>query len=434
MSLRTPAFFSLFWVQFAGAFNDNLYKNALVMLITFSLVESGEDAGFLVAMAAGIFILPFFLFSAFAGQLADRYAKSELIKRIKLAEVLIMLFGAMALIAQSTPLLLGTLFFMGVQSTFFGPIKYAILPEYLGSARLMHANGWFNASTFVAILLGTLMGGWVVMVDQGPYWMALAVVSLAIVGWLTALTLPQTRAQSPEMPLERHLWRLTWQEVVQTRTFDQAWFAILSIACFWFVGATFLSQIPVLVKDGLGGDESVAVALLVSFALGIGLGALWIVWRHPRIESLRDVGGLGRSWLLLALLVALTAWQLVSFPVAPMGDQVSHETLLTLTAFLSLPQGIMFALSLMAISAVGGRLIVPLYTLLLQRSPRAQRARVLAVNNIVNALFMVLSALWIMAVYALGAGLLTLLWMLSVMVFAVSLWSHRRRRVLQETV
>ncbi|WP_019895053.1 MFS transporter [Hydrogenovibrio halophilus] len=413
-------FIPLFWVQFAGAFNDNLYKNALVMLITFSLVESGEEAGLWVAMAAGIFILPFFLFSAFAGQLADRYCKSDLIKRIKLAELLIMLFGAMALIAQSMPLLLGTLFFMGVQSTFFGPIKYAILPEYLSPIRLMQANGWLNASTFVAILLGTLMGGWVVIIDHGEYWMALAVVTLALLGWLTALFLPDTKAQSPEMRLDTHLWRLTWREVAEARAFHQAWFAILSIASFWFVGATFLSQIPVLVKEGLGAEDTVAVALLVSFALGIGLGALWVVWRHPRIESLHEVKGLGRSWLLLALLVAISAWQLQTFPV-------SRETALDLPGFLMLPQGVALALVLLWIAAIGGRLIVPLYTLLLQRSPRRQRARVLAVNNIINALFMVLSALWIMAVYAMGAGILTVLWMLSAMVFGVSIWSHRRR-------
>jgi len=419
MTLRSPAFFSLFWVQFAGAFNDNLYKNALVMLITFSLVESGEDAGFLVAMAAGIFILPFFLFSAFAGQLADRYAKSELIKRIKLAEVLIMLFGAMALIAQSMPLLLGTLFFMGVQSTFFGPIKYAILPEYLGSARLMQANGWINASTFVAILLGTLMGGWVVIIDHGEYWMALAVVTLALLGWFIALFLPDTQVQSPEIEPDAHLWRLTWQEVAMARGCHQAWFAILSIACFWFVGATFLSQIPVLVKEALGAEETVAVVLLVSFALGIGLGAVSVVWRHPKIETLQALPGLGPSWLLLALLVAISAWQVQTFPV-------SRETALDLSSFLILPEGVGLVLVLLGIALMGGRLIVPLYTLLLQQSPSHQRARVLAVNNIINAFFMVMSALWIMAVYALGAGILTLLWGLSVMVMGVSIWSHRR--------
>jgi len=312
-------FFPLLWVQFLGAFNDNLFKNALVMLITFRLAESPEQAGILITMAAGFFILPLFLFSAFAGQLADKFDKTFLIRKIKLAEVLIMILGALALNAQSVMALLGVLFLMGVQSAFFGPIKYSILPEQLSEMHLLEGNGWFSASTFVAILLGTILGGWGSLTESGQQLMAWALLSVAVLGVIASRFVPSSQSTDPKITLQWNFITNTIQEMRLRKRFPEAFFAVLAISWFWFLGATYLSQMPIMVSNVLGGDDQVVLLFLSGFSIGIAIGA-WLAHRfQPRVKALLDVLWLG--WLLIGMSVMILLANVIMTVWAPTVDE-----------------------------------------------------------------------------------------------------------------
>jgi MFS family permease len=420
----TRRFFPLFWVQFLGAFNDNLFKNALVMLITFRLAESPEQAGLLITLAAGIFILPFFLFSAFAGQLADKYEKTALIRKIKLAEILIMLFGAMALMTQSVELLFAVLFLMGVQSAFFGPIKYAVLPEHLADQELLDGNGWFSASTFVAILLGTIAGGWVVLTDGGETGMAVAILVVAVLGYVASRFVPVSAAGDASLTVQWNLWRNTRQEMALRHDFPQAFFAVLAISWFWFLGATYLSQIPVLVADQLGGDDKVVLLFLTVFSVGIALGA-WLAGRYQKpVRSLTNVRWL--VWLLMAISVVILIGNLA------MNQVVLADDLVGISMFLTQWPSVVVLLTMLLIATFGGLFTVPLYTLLQVKAPHHFRSRMVAVNNITNALLMVVSSVFIMALYAFEFDLTQILYSVALLNLLVAFWYLKRGRVLTQ--
>ncbi|MGC9385617.1 MAG: MFS transporter [Hydrogenovibrio sp.] len=411
-------FFPLFWVQFLGAFNDNLFKNALVMLITFRLAETPEQAGMMITLAAGIFILPFFLFSAFAGQLADKYEKSLLIRKIKLSEILIMLLGAWGLWMQHIELLFAVLFLMGVQSAFFGPIKYSILPEHLSDQHLLDGNGWFSASTFVAILIGTLAGGWVVLSDGGETDLAIAVLCVALLGYVASRFVPEGSAGDASLTVKWNLWRNTYHEMQLRHTYPQAFFAVLAISWFWFLGATYLSQIPVLVADVLHGDDKVVLLFLTVFSLGIGLGA-WLAGRFQqpvrRIENVR--------WL-VAMLMGMSVLMVVANLAMGQVDYRDHA--IGVMDFIQTPAGMMVLLSMGLVAALGGLFTVPLYTLLQVRTPQSFRSRMVAVNNITNALLMVLSSLLIMGLYALGWDLIAIFYTVALLNLVMAAWYWQR--------
>ncbi len=422
----TRRFFPLFWVQFLGAFNDNLFKNALVMLITFRLAESPEQAGLLITLAAGIFILPFFLFSAFAGQLADKYEKTALIRKIKLAEILIMLFGAMALMTQSVELLFAVLFLMGVQSAFFGPIKYAVLPEHLADQELLDGNGWFSASTFVAILLGTIAGGWVVLTDGGETGMAAAILVVAVLGYVASRFVPVSAAGDASLTVQWNLWRNTRQEMALRHDFPQAFFAVLAISWFWFLGATYLSQIPVLVADQLGGDDKVVLLFLTVFSVGIALGA-WLAGRYQKpVRGLTNVRWL--VWLLMAISVVILIGNLA------MNQVVLADDLVGISMFLTQWPSVVVLVTMLLIATFGGLFTVPLYTLLQVKTPHHFRSRMVAVNNITNALLMVVSSVFIMALYAFEFDLTQILYSVALLNLLVAFWYLKRGRVLAQTV
>lgn len=412
-------FFPLFWVQFLGAFNDNLFKNALVMLITFRLAESPEQAGILITLAAGIFILPFFLFSAFAGQLADKYEKSWLIRKIKLAEVLIMLLGAIALTTESVSALLGVLFLMGVQSAFFGPIKYAILPEHLSEKHLLEGNGWFSASTFVAILLGTLLGGWGVLTESGLQSMAWALLIVSVLGVIASRFVPPSDTADRQIRLQWNFVSNTLQEMRLRKRFADAFFAVLAISWFWFLGATYLSQMPIMVSQVLGGDDQVVLVFLTGFSIGIAMGA-WLAHRfQPSVASLSDVLWLG--WLLvgMALLILLANGMMAFWPPA-------SDSLLTVSVFFQQWQAWLILGLLVAIAALGSAFSVPLYTLLQVQTATHFRSRMVAVNNITNALLMVFSALLVLVLYGLGADVVELFYVIAFLNLVAAFWYFRR--------
>lgn len=418
------SFFPLFAVQFLGAFNDNLFKNAMVMLIAFQLSQTDEQTGLYITLAAGIFILPFFLFSTLAGQIADRYPKSVLIRKIKLAEILIMLTGAIGLLSMQLEWLYASLFLMGVQSAFFGPIKYSVLPEVLADSRLLLGNAWFSGSTFIAILLGTLVGGLTVTLENGPQWVSAGVILVALAGYLLSLKVPYTVLQDSAVTIDRNILRSTWQVVRSSRGHHQAFFAVLAISWFWFIGAILLSQIPAFVKYTLQANEDVVVAFLTLFSIGIAIGAGLVgklfgqgvkLLYHPILL------------LLMSLLLVLSVWVADSIGSSLRIVDLSVAELMGLAEFLrQFPENLSL-LFLFSLAVVGGVYIVPLYTQLQIKTPQNQRARMVAVNNILNAFFMVLSSLLVMLGYLFELSLSTMLLILGLFNLVVAIWFYAKR-------
>ena len=379
--LRARRFGPLFLTQFLGAFNDNLYKNALVVLLTFQAAQwTSLSIGLLANLAAGIFILPFFLFSATAGQLADKYDKACLARWTKLLEIVVVLLAGAGFWAHSLALLLAALCLLGLQSTLFGPVKYAILPQHLHEDELVGGNALIEAGTFVAILIGTLAGGLLAAQDASPLWISAACLLVALAGWLGSLRIPSAPAPEPQLRINPNPFAETWRNIGFAREERSVFLAILGISWFWLYGALLLAQFPAYAKDVLGAGESGVTLLLAVFTLGIGVGSMLCErLSGPRVEiGLVPLGSLGLSLFGLDLAAASPA-------VAPSGP-------LGLVALLQAPGSLHVLGDLFALGLFGGFFIVPLYALMQLRSAPAHRARIVAANNILNALFMVFGA------------------------------------------
>lgn len=351
--------------------NDNIYKNALIILITFRLLPP-ETSAIMVNLAAGLFILPFFLFAAPAGQLADQREKSQLIRYTKLLELTLALLALIALHSLNPSLLVAVLFLLGAQSSLFGPLKYAILPQHLSAAELLPGNALIEAGTFLAILLGTLIGGYFVSLDQGPYWVALWVLGVASAGYWSSRYIPAAAPQAVAQPLSWHLARDTWQMMRELRQSPLLFWLVMGISWFWMLGATMLTQLPLYSTQILHASELEVTALLALFSIGIGLGSLGCQTLLRGQISLRLVpaAALAMSLALIDLSLASSLWR----------------------------AGVDLCLLAMA----GGVFIVPFYARLQIASPDDTRARMVASNNLQNALFMVLCSLAIMVFYAWG--------------------------------
>ncbi|MGH8504738.1 MAG: MFS transporter [Stenotrophobium sp.] len=390
--LRQRRFGPFFATQTLGAFNDNVFKNALVILVTFGIAGlSTTQVNLYVNLAAGIFILPFFLFSATCGQLAEKYEKSRLIRYVKLLEIGIMLLATAGLWLDSIPMLMGVLFLLGVQATIFGPVKYSILPQHLHEHELISGNAWVESATFLAILLGTLLGGWLIAQPGGAHWVSAAVIMIAALGYLASRGIPLAPATAPDL-------KINWNPVTETlanirfmRGNRTVLLSVMGISWFWFFGATFLSQLPNYTKIYLGGGEQVVTLLLTVFSLGIGLGS-YLCERlsgHKVEIGLVPLGSIG-----------LTLFGIDLYFAAPAAAAIHGQTALAFIHTLG-NHRVLWDLLLIGIS--GGLFIVPLYALIQTRTPPSHRSRVIAGNNILNALFMVVAAL--MAVILLKAGL-----------------------------
>lgn len=391
--LSVRRFRPFFLTQFLGAFNDNVYRNALIGLVAFQIAgldSATLGAGSLINMAAGLFILPFFLCSAIAGQLADKFDKAVLIRRIKLAEIVIMSVGAFAVILASLPLLMLSVLMMGTQSAFFGPVKYGILPMHLHSDELTGGNALVQSGTMVAILLGTIAGGLLVNVPgQGRAIVAVAVVVLAVLGWITSRGIPAARSESRHVAVDLNIFRSTWQilrSVAESRTLV---LAVLGISWFWFLGSILLAQLPVFVRDDLGGGQPVATLLLCTFTIGVVAGTfLCEKFSGRRVEiGLVPMGALGVT-------VFAAMFATIDLPA---------EAAMTVSSMYSTSTGIAIVASLFLLSVSTGLYIVPLYALIQTRADRAFVSRVIAFNNVVNALLMVLAS--VVAILMLQAGL-----------------------------
>ena len=391
--LKTRRFAPFFVTQFLGAFNDNLFKNALVVLLTFQAAQwTTLKPELLANMAAGIFILPFFLFSATAGQLADKYDKALLARLVKVLEMVIMGVAAVGFFLHSLPVLMGALFLLGLHSTLFGPVKYAIIPQHLQADELIGGNALIEAGTFVAILIGTLAGGLLAGSVEHPAWIALGGFVVAFAGYLTSRGIPAAPAPVPELTISLNPVSETWRNIAFARQNRTVFLSILGISWFWLYGALFLAQFPAYAKFVLGGGESSVTLLLAVFTVGIGIGSMLcerMSGKHVEI-GLVPFGSIGLTLFGLDLYFAS--------PVGLVGNG-THELL----ALLSVPAIWRVLFDLMLLGVFGGFFIVPLYALVQIRSAPEQRARIIAANNILNALFMVVGALG--AASLLGAGL-----------------------------
>jgi 1-acyl-sn-glycerol-3-phosphate acyltransferase len=391
--LKQKRFAPFFATQFLGAFNDNLFKNALVVLLTFQAAHWTTLApGLLANLAAGIFILPFFLFSATAGQLADKYDKAMLARLVKVLEMVIMGVAAAGFFLHSLPVLMGALFLLGCHSTLFGPVKYAIIPQHLHEDELVGGNALIEAGTFVAILIGTLAGGLLAGSVEHPAWIAVGGFLVAAAGYLTSRGIPAAPAPAPELKVNLNPLSETWRNIAFARQNRTVFLSILGISWFWLYGALFLAQFPAYAKFVLGGGESAVTLLLATFTVGIGVGSMLcerMSDKHVEI-GLVPFGSIG-----------LTLFGLDLYFASPVGlaGTTPHELL----ALLSIPAVWRVLFDLVMLGAFGGFFIVPLYALVQLRSSAEHRARIIAGNNILNALFMVVGALG--AASLLGAGL-----------------------------
>lgn len=391
--LRSRRFLPFFLTQALGAFNDNVFRNALVILIAFRVTGlDAADVDFYSNLAAGLFILPFFLLSATAGQWAERSEKSRAIRQIKLLEIGIMVLAAFALWTGSLPFLMAVLCLSGAQSALFGPVKYSILPQALRPEELVGGNGLIEASTFLAILIGSLFGGWLMNAfDNGERYVAVAVLVLAIAGWLSARAIPVAAATDPSLRMDWNPVRQTWRVVMGLRGHRAVLNAVLGISWFWFFGSVVLAQLPNYTKVYLGGDASVAPLVLTLFAFGIGLGSLMceMLSRRTVEIGLVPLGALG-----------LTVFGVDLYLARPEAALVAG---LDWRAFLAVDGNIRLCIDLLLIGLSGGFFIVPLFALVQQRAPRERLSQVIAANNILNALFMVAAA--VLAIVLLQAGL-----------------------------
>ncbi len=378
--LKERRFLPFFLTQFFGAFNDNVFKNALVIMIAFRVAEDQVDI--LTNLAFGLFILPFFLFSAFAGQVADKFEKSMLVRRVKIVEICIMSLASLGFYLNSIPLLIFVLFLMGAQSSLFGPVKYGYLPEKLDNHELMGGNGLVEASTFISILLGTILGGVLIALDSFIP-ISIAVLTFATLGYLSAKNIPLCAAAEPGIKLDWNIWRATVKNLKIIPEKRVVFLSILGISWFWFFGSVFLAQMPNYSRTILNGNESVVTWLLTMFSIGIGVGSLLCEkLSGRRVEiGLVPVGALGLAWFGFDLYWVSTDWSIVE--VQSIGW----------LSFLSMNGAIRISLDLALIGVFGGLYIVPLYSLIQERSDANKVSRIIAGNNIINAIFMVVAAL-----------------------------------------
>ncbi|WP_394152511.1 MFS transporter [Vibrio maritimus] len=378
--LSERRFMPYFVTQFFGAFNDNIFKNVLLLFVAFAGPQVLPiSSNLFINLAAGLFILPFFLFSASAGVLADKYEKSWFIRKVKLAEIGIMCLGAIGFVTESYGILLLLLFLMGTQSAFFGPVKYALLPQQLKPNELLSGNALVETGTFLAILLGTLGAGIIASAEHAKYVAAGSVILFAIAGYISSRSIPEAPAADPEL-------KFRWQPVKQTKQTlkiahqDRVVFqSIMAISWFWFLGAAYLTQFPNFTKIHLMGNEAAVSFLLALFSVGIALGSMLCdKMSKNRIDvGIVPIGSIGITIFgaLMAFSVPEALPQFESF-----SEFISYSALWPVFGYL------------LALGASGGLFIVPLYALMQQEAKPNERARVIAALNIYNSLFMVGSA------------------------------------------
>ncbi len=375
--MREKRFLPFFCTQFLGALNDNVFKTALITMAVFHTSDlTMLDGAVLATLLPGVFILPFFLFSAAAGQIADKFEKSQLIRLVKIFEVVLMLFAAIGFLFHVFWLLILALFMMGMHSTLFGPVKYAYLPQHLAEAELVGGNGLVEMGTFVAILFGQMVGAGLGMHQDGELVTGLSIVGFALLGYFASKQIPSSSAAEPNLTINWNPMTETGRNIAFVWKSQSIWLAIIGISWFWFYGAILLAQFPVFAKEVLHGDESVFILLLAVFSVGVGVGSLLC---ERLSKGMVEIG-----------LVPLGAMGMLAFGVDLYTSSASGVADGHLLADVGL------------IGLFGGIYIVPLYALIQSRAKKTHQSRVIAANNILNALFMVVSAVFAMLIFKLG--------------------------------
>lgn len=408
-------FWPTFWTQFFGAFNDNVFKNALVMLITYQAYKLGNlGPESMVALCGGVFILPFFLFSAIAGQICDKYPKNKLMVMIKIWEIIVMVIGAAGFIFENVPVLIGTLFFMGLQSTFFGPVKYSVLPELVDKEELVQGNALVEMGTFVAILLGTICGGILISyTDVGVYYISMAVISFAIVGTLFSLKVNKLDAGQSDLKISKNPFTSTVDILKITKKKKSVFLSVLGISWFWFLGAALLSMFPGFVKNYIGGNENVVTLFLSVFSIGVAVGSILCEkMSKERLElGLVPFGTIGISLFLFDLVF-------VNLPVVDTSSVLGISDLFKDSSYIRV------LIDLFGLSIFSGFYTVPLYTFVQEKSNANERSRVIAGLNIWNALFMVISSVLLIVLYSFELDMLQIFGIFGILNLLVAIYIY----------
>jgi MFS family permease len=415
--LRRRRFLPLFATQLLNAFNDNLFKNAMVLFVVYSVYNSEAQEAQFSAIASGLFILPFFILSALSGQLADMRDKARIIRIIKACEIGIMCVGAGGLLlawngiattALAIPLMLLALFAMGVHSTFFGPIKYAILPQHLAREEVLAGTGLVEAGTYIAILFGTILAGWIPV-----EWAAAGVIVTALIGYLTSLSVPPAPPVVAEQPVDHHVFRSSVELVRNTMHDREVFYAIMAISFFWTIGAVLFIQFPPLAKNVLMASKQVASLFLVMFSIGVAIGSVSI---NALLKGRVSARYAPFSVIMMGAFVALF-W----FVCKEWSADVPRGQLMDVSEFLAQPLAFPVLLTLLLIAIAGGMFVVPLYAFLTTKVEPGQAARTIAANNIVNSGAMVAGSLIAVGLSAVGVPIVEQL-LLSAAMCLVSAW------------
>lgn len=414
--LSRRRFLPLFVMQLLNAFNDNLYKTAMVLFVVYTLYNSEEAEGAFSALASGLFILPFFLLSALAGQLADMRDKAAVVRAVKLMEIGLMVIGASGLLlawrgvlvdSVAIPLMLLALLLTGVQSTFIGPIKYALLPQHLEPDEVLAGTGLVEAGTYIAILGGTILAGWIAV-----EWAAAAVIGLSVAGYLVSRHIPPAPPLGEVEPIDRNIWRSSVQLVRRTMHDRQVFYAIIAISFFWTIGAVLVILFPPLVKNVVVAGKEVASLFLVVFSVGVAIGSVSVNALLKGRVSARYA-----PWSVIAMGLFVAAF----YAVCELWAASPPAIMLTVGGFLREPLAAPLMLTLLGIAVAGGMFVVPLYAFLTTRVAPAVAARTIAANNIVNSGAMVAGSLAAWLLSAVGVGVVNQL-LLAAAMCLVSAW------------
>ena len=425
--IKARRFLPLFITQMLGAFNDNLFKNAMVLFVVYSVYNSESEEARFSAIASAVFILPFFLLSALAGQLADMRDKANIIRIVKFCEILIMLFGAAGLAlawngigteSLAIPLMMLALLGMGIHSTFFGPIKYAILPQHLDREQVLAGTGLVEAGTYIAILAGTIVAGWISAQSA-----AVAVIAVAMIGYIAGRQVPPAPPMTDPEPIDWNIFRASYNLVSNTMHDRRVYLAIMAISLFWAIGTVLFIQFPPLAKNVLSAGKEVASLFLVMFSVGVAVGSMSI---NALLKG--KVSARYSPAAVIAMAIFLVLFQIV----CRMWSERHGGELMDVATFITQPLAIPLLLTLLLIAVAGGMFVVPLYAFLTTFVDKSQTARTIAANNIVNSGAMVIGSLMAMALSIVGVAIIEQLLLVALACASTAWLGHLLRRAENE--
>ncbi len=415
MLLKQNRFAPFFVTQFLGAFNDNIFRNGLIILLTFKSIKIlGLNASQLANIAGALFILPYFLFSAIAGQLADKHEKSVLIRSVKLLEIGLMLLAGISLLTDNYSYLLVILFLMGFQSALFGPVKYAYIPQKLNSSELIGGNALVESGTYIAIILGLVIGGLAVSSNQdNDYSLAIWLISISILGYFASRKIPTTSATDPNLNINWNIFSEIKKSITYSKKDQKVFLCIIGISWFWFYASAITLQIPAYTLNIINGNELITTLLLATFAIGIGIGSLACEkLSNNQVEiGIIPIGAAGLTIFVLDLYFATPSNNL--------------EQITSISIFLDQPNNWRIIFDLIMIGASGGIFSVPLYANIQKKADKKYLSRIIAANNILNAVFMVSASLLAIITLTSGLSILEFFLLLSIMNIFLSIFLHK---------